>query len=220
MDLLGAHKFYYRGEADDATNLEEVVEPWLEGIQKAMRDQWDQIRAFPDVSHLLKPSEGPIEDDSLTETKSTNITFYANLKEIKVLNPGSLYKEVFHISLEYTRKIDSDKIQVGQSVAIFPQNQEKDISKIIEAFGWKENELLGNKTVREMLTQDVDVRSQKINMPLAPELVEKYGGFVTLLDLAEENIKIEQYKIEDLPRIKPRFYSIVNDPYPNNEPKT
>lgn len=57
MDLLGAHKFYHRGEADDATNLEEVVEPWLEGIQKAMRDQWDQIRAMPDVSNLLKPSE-------------------------------------------------------------------------------------------------------------------------------------------------------------------
>ena len=92
MDLLGAHKFYHRGEADDATNLEEVVEPWLEGIQKAMRDQWDQIRALPDVSHLLKPSEGPIEDDSLTETKSTNITFYAKLKEIKFLNLGSQYK--------------------------------------------------------------------------------------------------------------------------------
>jgi len=32
LELLGATKFYYRGEADDATGLEEVVEPWLEGI--------------------------------------------------------------------------------------------------------------------------------------------------------------------------------------------
>lgn len=33
MDLLGAQKFYHRGEADDATGLESVVEPWLEGLQ-------------------------------------------------------------------------------------------------------------------------------------------------------------------------------------------
>ena len=75
-----------------------------------MRDQWDQIRKMPDVSHLLKPSEELQEDNSQTETKSTNITYYANLKDVKIMNPGSQYKEVFHISLEYTRKIDSDKI--------------------------------------------------------------------------------------------------------------
>lgn len=50
--------------------------------------------------------------------------------------------------------------------------------------------------------------------------MEKYGGFVTLLDLSNEDLEIEQFKIEDMPRIKPRFYSIVNDPFPNNEAKT
>jgi len=34
---LGAKKFYYRGEADDATNLALVVEPWLEGLPKALK---------------------------------------------------------------------------------------------------------------------------------------------------------------------------------------
>ena len=33
MKQLGAQEFYYRGEADDATSLEPVVEPWLEGLQ-------------------------------------------------------------------------------------------------------------------------------------------------------------------------------------------
>jgi hypothetical protein len=42
-----------------------------------------------------------------------------------------------------------------------------------------------------MLTQDVDVRSQKVNLPLSPEILEKHGGFVTLLDLAEEKVPIE-----------------------------
>lgn len=32
LEALGAKKYYYRGEADDATSLEIVVEPWLEGI--------------------------------------------------------------------------------------------------------------------------------------------------------------------------------------------
>ena len=32
MTRLGAKKFYYRAEADDATGLEAEVEPWLEGL--------------------------------------------------------------------------------------------------------------------------------------------------------------------------------------------
>jgi hypothetical protein len=29
---LGATKFYKRGEADEATSLEDTVEPWIEGF--------------------------------------------------------------------------------------------------------------------------------------------------------------------------------------------
>ena len=36
MSKLGAHKFYHRGEADEATSLELVVEPWLEGVWSAI----------------------------------------------------------------------------------------------------------------------------------------------------------------------------------------
>lgn len=32
LTALGAKKYYYKGEADDGTSLELVVEPWLEGI--------------------------------------------------------------------------------------------------------------------------------------------------------------------------------------------
>jgi len=61
---------------------------------------------------------------------------------------------------------------------------------------------------------------------------EKYSKTATLLDLAEEYIldkslldkmPLAQYMIEErniIPRLKPRFYSITNDPYPNNEPKS
>jgi sulfite reductase alpha subunit-like flavoprotein len=86
------------------------------------------------------------------------------------------------------------------------------VSKIIEKFGWKENDLIGNKTVREMLTNDIDIRSQKVAFELPASL---QGGFVTLLDLvAVPDFKLEQYVLEDLPKMKPRLYSIVNDPFP------
>ena len=84
--------------------------------------------------------------------------------------------------MEYTRDIDIDKIAVGQSVAIFPKNQDADVSHVIEKFGWKENELIGNKTVRQLLTFDIDIRSQKFTFELPPGLK---GTFVTLLDLAD-----------------------------------
>jgi sulfite reductase alpha subunit-like flavoprotein len=213
MELLGAHKFYHRGEADDATSLELVVEPWLEGIQPAMREQWDQIRKRAEITSLLKPSEvleELIEENA--EEKSTNITFWGLLKDVKVLNPGSPFSEVCHIEMEFPRGIDKDKIAAGQSVAIFPKNQDADVSKIIKRFGWKELDLIGNKTVREMLISDVDIRSQKVTFELPPGLK---GGFVTLLDLVDvPDFKLEQYLLEDLPRMKPRFYSIVNDPFP------
>jgi len=38
LKQLGASKFYQRGEADEATSLELVVEPWLEGVWGAIDD--------------------------------------------------------------------------------------------------------------------------------------------------------------------------------------
>ena len=89
------------------------------------------------------------------------------------------------------------------------------------------------------------MRSQKINIEKVfdnPKLVEenqnfiqsireKYDGFVTLLDFAtewieskmQEKVKLPYHILEDsgvIPQIKPRFYSIVNDPFPNGESKT
>lgn len=92
----------------------------------------------------------------------------------------------------------------------------------------------------------VDLRSQKINLEKIfddPKAVEKHSdivqaikakfeGFVTLLDLAEEyllnqelkdKLPVPMYIIEEskiVPYIKQRFYSVVNDPFPNGAEKT
>ena len=135
-----------------------------------MRGMWDKIRMFSpeQLQKVQKPCEDQQttvtqtvqkdeqESEQIEEVKSTQITFYGKIASVQLLNPNSAKKykggkEVYHVSVEYPRKIDKDKIDVGQSVAIFPQNLDEDAMKCIEAFGWKKDDLLGNFTVRQML---------------------------------------------------------------------
>lgn len=37
LKSLGAQSFYPKGEADEATSLEIVVEPWLQGLPQALK---------------------------------------------------------------------------------------------------------------------------------------------------------------------------------------
>jgi hypothetical protein len=41
---LGASKFYARAEADDATNLAIVIEPWLAGLPTALKGEIERIQ--------------------------------------------------------------------------------------------------------------------------------------------------------------------------------
>ena len=54
---LGAQKFYIRGEADEATSLELVVEPWLEGVWTAIDKEFKKIKflSTEKVKELLTP---------------------------------------------------------------------------------------------------------------------------------------------------------------------
>jgi methionine synthase reductase len=40
---FGANFFYQRGEADEATSLEAVIEPWLEGLDEALRTKIKEV---------------------------------------------------------------------------------------------------------------------------------------------------------------------------------
>jgi hypothetical protein len=70
MKQLGAQPFYYRGEADDATSLELVVEPWLEGIAGALEEIHGKVDALSkeEVEVLLKACEAA----SSSSTKEEN----------------------------------------------------------------------------------------------------------------------------------------------------
>lgn len=57
MKKLGAIPFYDRGDADDGTGLEEVVEPWIEGL-------WDALRAVLD---FMADEKAPVQSTETVE---------------------------------------------------------------------------------------------------------------------------------------------------------
>jgi len=137
--------------------------------------------------------------------------------------------KVYTVSLDFSRFIDNTKIDVGQSVAIFAQNSEEDVLKCIEAFKWRADELIGNKTLKELLVSDVDIRSEKVNLKKLDVKIAMDDDHISLLEIAEKvlerglEITLPQYIVEEssiIPRIKPRFYSIINDPFVENMSKT
>ena len=65
--------------------------------------------------------------------------------------------------IEFPRKLTQDLIDVGASVGVFAENVEDDVLAVLEAFGWQADELLGNLTVKQLLTQKVDIRTKKLN---------------------------------------------------------
>ena len=54
---MSAQKFYARGEADEATSLELVVEPWLEGVIPAIKAEVERLKKLPKetIKELLTP---------------------------------------------------------------------------------------------------------------------------------------------------------------------
>jgi methionine synthase reductase len=95
LGKLGAQKFYNRGEADEATSLELVVEPWLEGVWDAIDKEVKKIKALqPEkVKELLTPVliEEPKSEEMPKEmNKVDQMTTYAKVKKGRFLinKPG------------------------------------------------------------------------------------------------------------------------------------
>ena len=83
----------------------------------------EEVNKMLAVCTDLKLDGGSQAEDG-QEAQSTSATFYAKVTECRVLNPENKYqddyKAVYEISLKFSRGIGTDKIQPGQSVAVFP----------------------------------------------------------------------------------------------------
>lgn len=108
----------------------------------------------------------------------------------------------------------------------------------IEAFDWDPEEYLGNDTIRQLLLNNVDIRTQKVdpkklydqdtyqpNLDQINAIFAIAKPYTTLIDLANHyksqpglsaSLPIASFILEELPSIKPRFYSLANDPAVNN----
>lgn len=59
LSKLGAQRFYDRGDADDGVGLELVVEPWIEGLWKALKDMVEKEQCHDEDVLESEPDAAP-----------------------------------------------------------------------------------------------------------------------------------------------------------------
>lgn len=126
---LGAHKFYQRGEADEATSLELVVEPWLEGVVPAIEAEMKRLKKLPaeTIKELLTPVIQPEEEGEMSESaereaeksKVDQINSQARVKGGRYLI-NTPERQIIEVEIETEREITHDLIDVGSSLSIYP----------------------------------------------------------------------------------------------------
>jgi len=120
LQKLGAHQFYKRGEADEATSLELVVEPWVEGVYPAVEKQFKVLKKMPksEVQDLLKPvivvaqseeKEAP-EDKKRVEQMTTQARVVGG--QIIINKPD---RQVIELEIKTDKEIAKELIEVGSS---------------------------------------------------------------------------------------------------------
>eukprot|EP00347_Sterkiella_histriomuscorum_P000792 403374487 len=238
MKQLGAQKFYERGEADEATSLELVIEPWLEGVYPAIAQTVKKIKSQgqSQIKDLLKPvfynetHEVSKEFENKDEIKKAPIITHGHLTLGEVFSL-SLNKEVILAKLKVDKPISMDFIDAGSSFSLFPHNKQEDIDFVIDQFKWNRTALIGNNTIEELLRTEIDIVSEKIKLSkflseydlkfLQKDLLEH--PYLTLKEFAKNppsTFEIPNSILEDdLPKIKPRYYSIINDPFYDKDQK-
>ena len=108
-------------------------------------------------------------------------------------------KFVLEVTLSFNRSIPQTLMDVGQSIAIFPQNSTEDVDQILQAFNWDPSILFGNLTTKEMLSIKIDIRTKPLNFVKLgfPDLPKQ-----TLLQLAKTSkVQLPISLIESLPKI-------------------
>ena len=239
---MGATTFFPRVEADEATSLEKYVEPFLKNVIEPLKAEITRLQTVDDARELMRVSETQIVEsqDELLLIEDAGTSVYT----AKLLSRDTVAKEddktVYQISLKLGRPAKRDRLEVGQSIGITPQNRKEDVNKIIEFFDWDREMLIGNKTLEEMLLTEIDIASRKVNLKSLSEsilmvsedasseleslLSEAEASKYTLLELVEhckpfveEKFMLPELAVESLPRIKNRYFSILFDPYQGSE---
>jgi len=133
LTKLGAHPFYVRGEADEATSLELGVEPWLEGLPEEVIKVLDELKSktIDDVAvkRVVKEEDAKQEDD----TASSHIELIGKITERKELYTKD-GKDIFEVKIEFGESIPEKLAAPGSTFHIYPENREEDVQLIAKAF--------------------------------------------------------------------------------------
>ena len=90
------------------------------------------------------------------------------MKSLTLLNQESVdkyrVKPVYKALLQSSRKIENDKLFAGQSFSLYPKNCKEHVKVCLEAFKWESDELIGNKTIEQVLEDQIDLVTKKVNM--------------------------------------------------------
>ncbi len=164
-------------------------------------------------------------------------SFPVTIKERFLLNKSESVPQTFHIVLDSQKKQPSFK--VGDSLAVYCENDHSSIEPIIKLLGWKKGELITNpysnsaESIDNFLIKQVNIGRTTVGLlqlfsddPFVQSLLkdkkalEEYLLSHDLLDTLQQlyrpTIPIENYLPKFAPML-PRFYSIASSPskYPD-----
>eukprot|EP00002_Diphylleia_rotans_P017415 TRINITY_DN3383_c0_g1_i1.p1 TRINITY_DN3383_c0_g1~~TRINITY_DN3383_c0_g1_i1.p1 ORF type:complete len:356 (+),score=62.85 TRINITY_DN3383_c0_g1_i1:160-1227(+) len=169
LSELGATRFYPRGNADDAVGLEQVVEPWIEGLWKKLaelfpkqalsgesdsKESSSQIQNTADADTVVcriavQHFEGEVVRDD--QISSSIHLYHANSKPIvkgrlnfaKYLTSKAANKQKLH--MEIATEEPMIHALPGDSIALFCQNQQDKVAELLELLGWNGDQQISIK---------------------------------------------------------------------------
>jgi sulfite reductase alpha subunit-like flavoprotein len=149
LSELGAERFYKRGDADDAVGLEQVVEPWIEGLWKKLEKLFQQEKQesikpplestgkFLRVDLLKeKPQEQPTEKKIPTTGYNVQNPYMAKIVNVQTLTAEGAQKKVIHMALSI--KDSGIKYHPGDAVGVICENDPKIVDTLLERLGLSE----------------------------------------------------------------------------------
>ncbi|MDF1754835.1 MAG: assimilatory sulfite reductase (NADPH) flavoprotein subunit [Verrucomicrobiales bacterium] len=221
LEELGAKRVFERQDCD--LDYEEPWQAWLEGA----------LKAFP-VEKPAAPAPAAAGFATLAPggaAYSKKNPFPAEISEKIVLNGTGSAKETLH--LELNLEGSGLQYEVGDALAVIPENRDVDVQRVLKASGLSANTQFDGKTLADALKKDFDITSLtsriagkynaivnnvKLSELLAPENKKKFADWAwgrQFVDLLEE-FPCKNMTVENLTgmlrKMAPRLYSIASSP--------
>ncbi len=222
LEELGGRRVHDRVDCDV-----DFEDPWSTWVEAALRSlPTETPAAAPATTMAVAPPAAAVAANGGYGKKNP---FPAEVTEKVVLNGTGSAKETVHVELNLGGS--GLVYEVGDSLAIVPQNRDEDVEMVLAASGLSANTNVDGKTLAEALKSDFDITSltsriagkyneiagnQALADLLQPERKKEFADWAwgrQFVDLLEE-FPCEGLTLEALTgmlrKIAPRLYSIAS----------